>query len=428
MLPLFKILLLVILIQHADGNQRIVYVSELISDDEDFNTGGEDNSYNSHICCVYGNCSCSSFDQALANLNSNGLINITTDVRLSSFIEVSHIENVTIIGHNNPTVSCKTFGGIHLNFCNNCIIEGITWDGCGTESIDHTEPGLKLSNSSNVAIKNCFFQHSKGQAVLLLEVSGNVNINHCNFVHNNHYSGHGAAIHYSSNNEASFDRFSTFTINDSNFTQNKHAESLVYIDNTASKHNSNITFCSINFFHNQGVSVYAIHHNINLKGKLLFQNNTAENGTGIYVNNRSTVIFAENSDVTFAQNFANVSGGTVFLSNHSNAIFDKNSVVTFYNNKAAYGGAIYSEISSDIIFKVNCKVILSHSSAEDGGAILSYDNSYIFFEADSSPVFTYNTAEYGGGAIGFYDNSYMHILKADHLQCSAIILQMMVVL
>ena len=82
------------LISYVDGNQRIVCVSKL--------TNGEGNG----TCCVYGKCSCGSLDHALANLTSNVLINITTDVTLSSLVTVSDLENVSIIGHNNPTVNC----------------------------------------------------------------------------------------------------------------------------------------------------------------------------------------------------------------------------------------------------------------------------------------------------------------------------------
>ena len=412
---LFKIPLLVILtvlVQYAEGNQRIVYVTELISDEEDFITSGEDDK--SQICCVHGNCFCNSLDHALANLSSNVLINITTDVTLSSLIKVSDIENVTIIGYDNPTVNCKAFGGIHFTYCHNCIIQDITWNKCGTEHIrdDYTEPGLKLSISSNISFKNCIFQHSKGQAVLLSEVSGDVSFNHCNFVHNNHYRGHGAAIHFSASNVTNSLQLSVFTISDCNFTYNNHGKSLVYIKNTISKHNNNVTFCSAKFCHNKGVSVYAVNQNIYLNGKILFQNNTAQNGTGIYINDHSTVIFGENSDVTFTQNFAMDSGGTIFLRNYSNIMFDQNSVATFNDNKAPYGGAIYSEASSNITFKANCKVTFNKNSAKptagelsQGGAIHSNDDGYIFFEGNSSPVFSNNTADYDGGAI--YSKSYI---------------------
>ena len=60
------VILVGVLVQYASGNQRIVHVSELISDDEDFFVSGEDD--NSHIilCCVYGNCSCNSLDSGVA--------------------------------------------------------------------------------------------------------------------------------------------------------------------------------------------------------------------------------------------------------------------------------------------------------------------------------------------------------------------------
>ena len=59
---------------------------------------------------------------------------------------------------------------IKLEFCRNCIIQGIKWYGCGYEK----KPALKLNNSFNTAIKNCCFQHSKGQAIVLSNLSGDV--------------------------------------------------------------------------------------------------------------------------------------------------------------------------------------------------------------------------------------------------------------
>ena len=168
--------MLVVVVPCFEGNQRITHVSELISDDEGFFTNGEYN--NSHIlCCVYGNCTCNSLDHALANLTSNVLINIATDVTLSSLIKASDLQNFSIIGHNSPTVNCKHVGGIYCNFCHNFIIQDITWDGCGTKITDNlTEPAMKLNYSFNVTIQNCSFQHSIGQALVLSEVSGDVNM------------------------------------------------------------------------------------------------------------------------------------------------------------------------------------------------------------------------------------------------------------
>ena len=429
MLSLFLLISLTVsVVKCTDGNQRIVYVSELISDNEDFITSVEDD--NSHICCVYGNCSCNSLDHALANLTSNVLINIKTDVTLSSIIKVSNVENVTVIGHNNQTVNCKSFGGLHFTFCHNCIVQGITWDECGTENIDHhVEPGLKLSNSSNITIENCIFQHSKGQAVLLSEVSGDVNINHCNFVHNSQYKGHGAAIHYSSSNVTTSHQLSVFTCN---FIYN-NAKSLVYIENRISKHNKNIIYLNIpggyynqvylntcKFHNNKGVSVYLVSITLHISGEVLFENNLAENGAGIYINYGSTVTFDRSSNAKFINNSVDHSGAAIFLKDNSNVIFEEKSIVTFNDNEVT-NGTIYCEDSSNVIFKGTCEITFSSNSAtQHGAAIYSFDNSHVKFRGNSRVTFRNNVVssndidlQYGGtiysennGYISFEGNSF----------------------
>ena len=412
MISLLTIPLVITLVQCAHDNQRVVHVSELSSDNYTF-TGhsGE----NGSMCCVYGNCTCNSLDHALANLTNNVLINITTDMTLFSLIKLSNLENVSIIGYNNPVVNCKTVGGVHFTFCHNCIIQGITWNECGTEDVNnYTEPGLALSYSTNIIINNCLFQYSKGQAVLLSAVSGNVNISNCSFTHNSQYRGHGAAIHYSSSNLTNCPQLS-FVISDCNFTYNKHAESLVYIENRVSECNNNIVFRGLNFCHNQGSSVYAISQNIYFNKKILFQNNTAEDGTAVYITDYSTVIFGENSEVTCIQNIANFGNGIVFLRNYSNIIFDQHSVATFEDNEVS-NGIVNSEINSNITFQGNCKVTFHSNSARCyGAAICSSDRSHVTFTGNANVTFDSNvisdnytiTYRYCGGTI--YLNNHSNI-------------------
>ena len=385
-------IMLVTAVACSEGNQRVVHVSELISDDEGFFTNGEyDNSY---ACCVYGNCTCNSLNQALANLTSNVLINITTDVTLSSLVKASDLQNVSIIGHSSPTVNCKHVGAIHFNFCRNFIIQGITWDGCGTELTDNlAEPAMKLNYSFNVTIQNCSFQHSIGQALVLSEVSGEVDINNCNFVNNSHYRGHGAAIHYlyRYNTKKFYHGQFVFAILNCNFTNNKHVKSLVYIKNKLLEYHK-IIFKNSIFTHNEGISFYALNHKICINGKVLFQNNVAEDGAAIYISDHSTVVFDVNCNVTFYQNFAD-RGGAVFLSNYSICLFGDNSIVTFNYNKATKGGAIYSEANSNVTFKGAYKVIFtSNSATQEGAAIYSFDNSHIIYTRTTanSSVVLYN--------------------------------------
>ena len=428
---------LAVVFQHVDGYQRIVHVSELISDNEDFFTNGEND--NSHIlCCVYGNCTCNSLDHALANLTSSVLINITTDMTLFSLVKRSGLQNVSIIGYNNPTVHYKTFGGMHFTFCQNWIIQGITWDGCGNEITNNlTEPGIKLTNSSNVTIQNCCFQNSIGQALILSEVSGDVNINYCNVENNSHYRGHGAAIHYSymyNRNISSHHQF-MFTMNNCNFANNKHNKSLVYINNRLFKYHK-IIFNNSIFSNNQGVSIYVINHKIHMHGKVLFQNNSAKDGAGIYITDHSTVMFDENANIMFNNNVADGRGGAILLENHSICLSDRTSMVTFnynkatkggaicsfyystitfekisvtmfYNNTALYGGAFASYINSQISFKGNSITLFSNNAADYGGAIDSTYNSHLSVQVNSTTLFSKNTAYFRGGSIHSYANSYI---------------------
>ena len=157
-------MILAVLVQCVDGNQRIVCISELISDDEDLSVGA---SGEGEMSGLHENCSFSSLDDALTNLTNNVLINITTDVTMSSLIERSDLQNVSIVRPNSPTMNCKT-GGIQFNLCNNYIIQGITWDGCGSEM--KAGAVLMLKNSSQITIQNCSFQNSSGQVIVLSEV------------------------------------------------------------------------------------------------------------------------------------------------------------------------------------------------------------------------------------------------------------------
>ena len=396
------VIILTIMAQCVEGYQRIVQVSKFFSDDEDSSISG-DGDFSS--CCVYGNFSCNSLDYALSHLTSNVLINITTDVTLSSLANVSGLENVSIIGHSKPTVNCRKVGGMHFTICHNCIIKDIIWDGCGTKA----EPGLKLSYSSNIIIQNCYFQHSIGQAVVLSEVTGDVNVNHCQFVYNSHYRGHGAAVHYSSSN-VTHHLQPLLTISNCNFTNNKGAKSLVYIENRISEHADNVMLYYSKFCHNQGTSIYVTNQKLSLSGKLLFQNNTGKSDTGIYITDHSTVMFGRNSNVKFIQNSAYREGGAVFVSNHSTVLFDQDSKIRFNYNKATRG-TVYSKVSSNVKFTGNCIVEFNNNTATKyGAAIYSFNNSHVTFTNNSKVIFKKNlvyTKSHYGGII--YSKSYGHI-------------------
>ena len=231
---------------------------------------------------------------------------------------------------------------------------------------------------------------------------------------------------------------SLFKVCNCNFTHNEGAKSLVYIKNGIPELNNNITLCDSIFYHNQGASIYVINQKVYLKGKVLFQNNRAKIGTGIYIGDNSTAVFGRNSDVEFIQNSADCYGGAIY--SNGNLLFTNDSTTVFSNNDADKGGAIYSNYSSTISFEGNSTTVFSNNSVSGfwagrtissfggitttfegnyrsttlfsyidnsrGGAIYS-DGSTVSFKDSSTTLFSNNSVSgfWGGGAIWSYDGS-----------------------
>ena len=383
-------ILLALFIQHVEG---VIIVNE--SDVHDDHA----------VCCIYGNCSCPSLYSALTNLTNNVLINITTDVELSSIIPLVDLATITITGHNNPTVDCNNSGGIQFMLCYNCTVEGITWERCGSRNIGdggNVYPAIQLLNSSNITIKNCSFQHSIGQAVVLLGVSGDVNIDNCSFLYNTEYKDLGAAIYYSS---SIFPL--NFTITNCKFSYNEGAKSIVCFEksSTTSLHLQNSEFHC-----NKGVPIYLSNQNLHITGNVKFHGNTAENGAGIVISDHSNVTFHKLATINFTNNTAMYNGGSIFLTNHSsiqfkslpndNQSFDNEScalqsiIATFHNNTAQYGGAIYVD-NSNVSFGDCSSVIMISNNAEQYGGVLYSKYSIIEFEGNSAVTYKHNSARFG---------------------------------
>ena len=351
-------------------------------------------------------------------------------------------------------MNCNGSGRLHFVSCYNCTIEGITWEGCGARNIilnddDDIYPVFQLTDSYNLTIQNCSFQHSIGQAIVLSRMSGDVNINYCNFLYNNEYEGHGMAIHYSSNNILTYPPI-IFIITGCNYFYNGRAKSIVYF----SKFSTKFKVCEYfklqdsKFIHNKEVPVYLSNQDLHINGNVEFSNNVAEDGGGIFISDHSNVIFHKSATVNFTNNRATNNGGAIFLSNHSSILFkdhftshqcfnelynilgDRNfTIVTFYQNTADQlgqdiyahisnitvgdhatvalhgsgqdyhhnSGAIYAEHYSTITFEGNSKTTCNDYWAEsNGGAVYVTDCSTVTFKENSTATFNNNRAENGG--------------------------------
>ena len=124
---------------------------------------------------------------------------------------------------------CNGLGGFHCLSCHGVKIKGIIWDRCGSKNkSDFANPVIKIDKSSAIAIQHCRFQHSIGQAILLIEISGDVIIDHCMFVNNTKYSGNGTVIY--SISESSGSSTTKLFLSNSDFKGNQGANIIIYVN------------------------------------------------------------------------------------------------------------------------------------------------------------------------------------------------------
>ena len=354
---------------------------------------------NKAFTCQSKKCHCTKLENILVTTTKVLIIHINETVILSSSTILKNLDTILITGHNKATVLCINGSKLYLEIknCNNIVVEGITWIGCGDFLTDYSMAVLIVYKTITATIINCSFQNLMGPAIILHNTIGNVNISNCSFINNNHYKYHGSCIRYYSTDYAKHP--SIIIRANCNFSNNGPAKSVIYIRNLINRHLTNVI--NSNFYNNKGVAIYLqnilrdiISSNIIvISGKVVFQNNIAKNGAGIYLNS-STVIFGENSDVKYINNNVEQSGAAIFSSLNSIITFALNSRVQFNNNKAS-NGTIYSDKKSMVIFKGTCQVIFSDNSVTQyGAAIYSSDNSYAIFTGSSKVTFKNNVVSF----------------------------------
>ena len=179
-------------------------------------TGGSD----SNVCCVKGECPCSSLSTALHSMTNNTVINITSQsVTLHGKVTMGsgHLTNITITG-NAATIMCNSSGSVQCDWCSDVIIERITWDKCG---YNRFVPGVTFNTTANITIMNCTFQHSEAVAVNLSGAYENVIVKNCNFLSNrnslSHYPAEFGALYVDSQN---FTHLVNLLIDGCNFSNN----------------------------------------------------------------------------------------------------------------------------------------------------------------------------------------------------------------
>ena len=367
--------------------------------------------------CLSSRCHCKNLENILQTSRYN-LVNISDNVVVLSSVFQLPQTVISIIGHNNPTVICLN-GGRLIFHIDNLTIKGITWIGCGevTDTLvkdnsvisNEINGALEISEGEKVIIQKCSFQYSVGQVISLKNVD-DVDISDCNFVRNtNDYRGYSTVIYYL--NE--YDSIYSVSFKNCYFSSNNGIKSVIYFDKyffLEDKNYMEIYLINSSFHNNQGASIYLNkQQNLYISGEVLFENNVAEYGAGIYMNNHSTVTFGKNSNTKFINNSVHYNGAAIYLNDHSSILFDNNSTVTFTSNRAT-SGTIYSKANSNMTFKASSQVMFSGNSVtKHGTAIYSSDNSNVIFAGNAS--FDNNVIPFGdmhlqlGGTVFTENNS-----------------------
>ena len=391
-------------------------------------------------------------DYKLGDLTSNALINITADVMLLSIVSLVSLENVSIIGHDNPTVNCDNAGGLYFDNCHNITIMTITWEKCnvtfeGNSTATISDSGrfvyfwrytnVKFEGNSTITISNnsCVYYSNvtfEGNSTLNVDGSFQIYNSDVTFkgssavtISNNQADNNGKVL-YISNSNVIFKGSSAITISNN---QADHGGAL-YISN------SNVIFkgsSAITISNNQadhGGALYIRSSNVTFKGSsaVTIGNNQADNNDGVlyiflrsdvtfegnstlnvdgrafHIEDNSDVTFKGNSAVTISNNQADNNGGALYTSN-SNVIFKGSSAVTISNNQADNnGGALYITQNCNVKFEGNSTVMISNNSAGYGGALYIRDNSDVTFAENSIVTISNNQADDNGGAL-YIDNS-----------------------
>ena len=142
----------------------------------------------------------------------------------------------------------------------------------------------------------------------------------------------------------------------------KSSQFINNIGHCMSLYQANVFLTSMNFTGNIGACLYLLRCNLFLNDSILFDNNLADKGAAIYMDQRTNVSISDGSTVQFSKNSALV-GGAIFvdlsvvcLQNGVVFYMTGNAKVSFNDNvaRARYSGdALYFSISKDCKVNIN---------------------------------------------------------------------------
>ena len=112
-------------------------------------------------------------------------------------------------------------------------------------------------------------------------------------------------------------------------------------------YNQPVIINSSDFISNIGSSIYLSSCDLKLLGNVLFQNNTAENGGAMYLDQGTTVAIDDNANVQFISNTARLNGGAIYVNLFcSHQDFGDNEIINTF--KGGSNNAIFINNSASI--------------------------------------------------------------------------------
>ena len=356
-------------------------------------------------------CRYNSLEEALRDMDNNTFVNITTfHAILPSPVTVTNLNNITIAGHNYPTVDCNHTGSFVCKDCNSIIINHIKWMKC-IESYPcnpQDSGGLHFDACINLTIQLSTFVASSIQVV---SASGIINVENVEFSGNLISAYSPVYCHEYNYGGLLVEQFNAamlkVSIINSSFTNASPIAQLLTINAAVvSMLISNARF--VNSINTQPVpSIYGNSmafinvssegSNLTISNSTFLSNTVAENGSIL------SVLLNENDSTIQIQS-------CMFLNNTaSNIAFFKTRNLTIINSTFEFNNgehnliSIQSQIS--LVTDLNELIFLSNT----GGPLLSL-NSHNISNSFTESIIEHNTLFSGHGLVAVLDYYTLDVL------------------
>ena len=194
----------------------------------------------------------------------------------------------------------------------------------------------------------------------------------CQFV-SNKSPDHGAALFVYTEY---FDNGSV-RVEDTHFDQNMAGSSVAYIRQDGStQHNDKSNLLQVNtstFTNNVASSMYLSACDVEFLGKILFMNNTADNGGAMYLNQGTKVRIDDKANIQFIANTAAENGGAIYVDFLCNSLNGNAETFYYYNASSIYGTAFINNsarIAGNSIYFSLPRFCLLNTNISDSNSVL----------------------------------------------------------